>query len=160
VIEEKESRYMKSRLEIGFVAIAIAFLAFTQITAAPHDADAASDVAMAATAPVADSHGNLHVPEDYRALYQYLGSWAVANDKGPGSKQLHIVYSSPGTMAAYRKTGHFPDGSVLVKEVFNAETGHYTTGTASQVVRWSPRLPACGRTPDDLVCDCLIDETI
>ena len=31
---------------------------------------------------------------------------------------MHVVYASPGTIAAYRKDGHFPDGSVLVKEVF------------------------------------------
>lgn len=48
--------------------------------------------------------------------------WAVARDDGPGSKQLHGVYASPGTFAAYRKDGHFPDGTILVKEVFNTTT--------------------------------------
>ena len=41
-----------------------------------------------------------------------LGSWAVAKDDGPGSKEMHMVYASPGTIAAYRKDGHFPDGTV------------------------------------------------
>ena len=45
-----------------------------------------------------------------------------------GSKQLHVVYASPGTIAAYRKDGHFPDGTVLVKEVFNTKTKEMTTG--------------------------------
>jgi hypothetical protein len=70
------------------------------------------------TERVADANGNLRVPADYRTAYQFLGSWAVAADQGQGSKEVHVVYSSPGTISAYRKSGRFPDGSVLVKEVF------------------------------------------
>jgi hypothetical protein len=83
------------------------------------------------TAAVVDDHGNLRVPPGYRTAYEVLGSWAVAKDDGPGSKQLHVVYASPGTIAAYRKDGHFPDGSVLVKEVFQTTTHAMTTGTVS-----------------------------
>ena len=96
-------------------------------------------VAVYATAPgngqevkaVVDAAGNLHVPDDYRTAYQFLGSWAVASDKGQGSKELHVVYASPETIAAYRKEGRFPDGAVLVKEVFRAATEDMTTGTVS-----------------------------
>ena len=35
-----------------------------------------------------------------------LGSWAIAGDKGKGSKNIHVVYASPGTIEAYRKDGH------------------------------------------------------
>jgi cytochrome P460 len=83
------------------------------------------------TAAVVDDKGNLRVPSDYRTAYQMLGSWAVAKDDGPGSKQLHVVYASPGTIAAYHKDGHFPDGTVLVKEVFKTTTKDMTTGTVS-----------------------------
>lgn len=84
------------------------------------------------TAAVVDDKGNLRVPADYQAAYQFLGSWAVAADDGPGSKEIHVVYASPGTIAAYRKDGHFPDGTVLVKEVFKATTTKgMTTGTVS-----------------------------
>src|ERR1700747_1457518 len=69
---------------------------------------------------VVDANGDLHVPDAYRTTYQYLGSWAVAAGQGQGSKELHIVYASPGTVTAYRKNGRFPDGAVLVKEVFEA----------------------------------------
>jgi len=71
------------------------------------------------------------VPADYRTLYQALGSWAIAADSGQGSKEMHTVYASPGTIEAYRKTGHFPDGAVLVKEVFATSTNEMTTGTVS-----------------------------
>jgi hypothetical protein len=83
------------------------------------------------TAAIVDGKGNMHVPADYRTAYQMLGSWAVAADQGPGSKQLHVVYASPGTIAAYRKDGHFPDGTVLVKEVYKTTTNPMTTGTVS-----------------------------
>ena len=49
---------------------------------------------------VVDATGNLHVPDAYRTTYQSLGSWAVAADQSEGSKELHIVYASPGTITA------------------------------------------------------------
>jgi hypothetical protein len=93
-------------------------------------------VALAADAQtgttVADATGNLHVPDAYRTAYQSLGSWAVAADQGQGAKELHVVYSSPGTITAYRRDGRFPDGAVLVKEVFQTATGQMTTGIVSR----------------------------
>jgi hypothetical protein len=83
------------------------------------------------TVHVADAEGNLHVPDSYRSTYEFLGSWAVAADQGQGSKELHIVYASPGTTAAYRNDGKFPDSTVLVKEVHQAATKDMTTGTVS-----------------------------
>jgi hypothetical protein len=83
------------------------------------------------TETVVDAEGNLRVPDDYRTAYQFLGSWAVAADQGQGSKEMHVVHASPGTISAYRKDGRFQDGSVLVKEVFEATTGAMTTGTSA-----------------------------
>jgi hypothetical protein len=83
------------------------------------------------TAAVVDDKENPRVPSDYRTAYQVLGSWAVVKDDGPGSKELHVVYALPGTIAAYHKDGHFPDGTVLVKEVFKTTANDMTTGTVS-----------------------------
>jgi hypothetical protein len=83
---------------------------------------------------VVDAKGNLRVPENYRTGYQALGTWAVAADTGRGSKELHVVYASPGTIDAFRKGGHFPDGAVLVKEIFGTSTMGMTTGTVSHAV--------------------------
>ena len=99
------------------------------------------------TEAVVDVNGNLRVPADYRTAYQFLGSWAVAADQGQGSKEVHVVYASPGAVAAYRKDGRFPDGSVLVKEVFEATTGAMTraaimlsriVGIGTDCVYWLP----------------------
>src|SRR5262245_51628787 len=80
---------------------------------------------------VVDSSGNLRVPEGYRGRYEALGTWSIADDKGTGAKEMHSVFASPGAVAAYLKTGHFPDGTVLVKEVDGTATGKMTTGTVS-----------------------------
>src|SRR3989344_1356165 len=70
----------------------------------------------------ADASGTLRVPANYRDTYQYLGTWAVADDKAAGSKEMHMVYASPGAAAGHRANGKFADGTTLVKEVFEAST--------------------------------------
>jgi hypothetical protein len=107
---------------LSLLAISLAAYGQTGITAATNDPK---------TEAVVDANGNLRVPADYRAVYQFLGSWAVAADQGQGSKEIHVVYAAPGTIATYRKDGRFPDGSVLVKEVLEATTAAMTTGTVS-----------------------------
>jgi hypothetical protein len=113
----------------GFAAFSIAAIAVGLTLAVYGHGDL--NWSTKATASVVDSKGNLSVPHDYRATYQYLGSWAVAADQGPGAKELHVVYASPGAVTAYRSHGSFADGAVLVKEVYAAATGQMTTGTVS-----------------------------
>jgi Cytochrome P460 len=112
-------------LGIGIAGILVAVAARGQM-----DTTASSDGPKAEA--VVDANGNLHVPDAYRTTYQSLGTWAVAADQGEGSKELHVVYASPGTITAYRKSGRFPEGAVLVKEVFRTATGQMTTGTVSR----------------------------
>jgi hypothetical protein len=60
------------------------------------------------TAAVVDANGDMRVPDGYRTTYEFLGSWAVAADEGAGSHELHVVYASPGTIAAIAGTGVSP----------------------------------------------------
>lgn len=113
------------------IGIAIAVTLMVGSVAALAQISGAAPSAGPASAKVVDAKGNLRVPENYRTLYQALGSWAIAADSGPGSKEIHAVYASPGTIDAYRKTGRFPDGAVLVKEVYDTSTNDMTTGTVS-----------------------------
>jgi Cytochrome P460 len=115
---------------VGALRVVLAGLSVIGAVTAYGQIDARSQYG-GTTAAVVDDKGNLRVPADYRTAYQMLGSWAVAKDDGPGSKEMHVVYASPGTIAAYRKDGHFPDGTVLVKEVFKTTTKDMTTGTVS-----------------------------
>jgi hypothetical protein len=124
----KKNRAMKTISVLGIGAAGIS--AIVAISAYGQMGMAASSKQPKAEA-VADAMGNLHVPDAYRTTYEFLGSWAVAANQGQGSAELHVVYASPGTIAAYREDGRFPDGAVLVKEVFQGATEQLTTGTVS-----------------------------
>src|SRR5580704_15627905 len=113
------------QIAVGGVSLMLAVAAFGQIRSTLPSGGPKVE-------SVVDAIGNLHVPDDYRTTYQFLGSWAVATDQGRGSKDLHVVYASPGAVAAYRKSGRFPDGTTLVKEVFQTTTAEMTTGTVSR----------------------------
>lgn len=75
----------------------------------------------------------LQIPAvEYRKEWVQLGTFSVLADKpADGAKQLHVVYTARQNIEAYLRTGRFPDGAVLVKDVFNARTEALTTGTSS-----------------------------
>jgi hypothetical protein len=79
--------------------------------------------------PYVDDQGRISLPKDYRAKWTYLGSWAVPMKKAPG-QGFHDVFTQPESVEAYKKTGKFPDGTVLVKEIRKIDAGKMTTGQA------------------------------
>lgn len=87
-----------------------------------------------------DAKGGIRVPAiDYRKDWVALGTWSVDNDatatenEDPeGAKGLHIVYTQPEAIESYRRTGKFPDGTILIKELFKTTTEAMTTGTISR----------------------------
>src|SRR5262249_36676007 len=115
---------------VSLIAVATVVLALRSSAA-----DGRSDLRMSRAdgqqETVVDVQGNLHVPSTYRATYEFLGTWAIATDKGVGSRELHIAYATPGTTAGYQTSGHFPDGTVLIKEVYETATAPMTTGAVS-----------------------------
>jgi hypothetical protein len=63
--------------------------------------------------------GELLVPVDYRE-WVFVGAPVTPNDLNNGQAafpEFHHVYIDPASYAAYKKTGKFPDGTVLVKEL-------------------------------------------
>lgn len=92
-------------------------------------AQSESETASAAS----EAQALLQVPDaDYRRDWVLLGSFSVlADDPEAGAKELHVVYTQPENVDAYRKAGAFPDGAVLVKDVFATRTEALTTGTSS-----------------------------
>ena len=74
--------------------------------------------------------GDLTLPDvDFRAEWTMLGSWTVNGDDGADG--IHVVYTQPGVAAAFRETGVFPDGAVLIKELLSGATEDLTTGNIS-----------------------------
>jgi hypothetical protein len=93
---------------------------------------AISSFAAESFSPYVDEKGNITIPKDFRN-WQFLGTWGVATDEEDqvGLKGIHNVYTQPETVAAFRSTGKFPDGAVLVKELLKAKTNDMTTGEIS-----------------------------
>ena len=76
-----------------------------------------------------DVDGNIRVPLDYRSEWTFLGTWAVASKQEKGRiDEFHNVYTPPDTVEAFKKTGRFPDGAILVKELLKTQVGSMTTG--------------------------------
>ena len=78
-----------------------------------------------------DKEGKISLPRGYKQKWAHLGSWAVARKSGSDVFEMHDVYTPAETIAAYNKTGEFPDGAVLVKEVRKTKTDQLTTGHAA-----------------------------
>ena len=74
--------------------------------------------------------GVVQLPEDFRTRFVHLGSFFVPNEPGAPGPGLHDVYTQEAAVVAYRETGEFPDGTVLVKEVRGIDSKPLTTGTA------------------------------
>lgn len=75
-----------------------------------------------------DEDGKIRLPDGYKQAWTHLGSWAVAMKPGESVHEMHNVYTQPESIAAFNKTGEFPDGAVLVKEVRKTEADRLTTG--------------------------------
>ena len=73
-----------------------------------------------------DEQGNISFPTGFRTSMVHLGSWFVPEG---GASGFHDVYTEKATVEAYRKTGQFPDGATLVKELRASSKGDYTTGS-------------------------------
>jgi hypothetical protein len=101
--------------------------------------------------PFVDPDGTIHFPGRVRNEWVHLGSWGPASLDSADPAQ-HDVYTQPETLAAYRKTGKFPDGAVLVKEIRKIESGQMTTGHvtwAGDEVLWFVLIKdATGRFPE------------
>lgn len=90
--------------------------------------------------PYVDANGNITLPSDFDSKWVFLGTWSIAAEdvkqsataSGHGAAALHNVYTQPGTVEAFRNTGKFPDGAVLIKELLNTETSKMTTGNVSR----------------------------
>lgn len=76
--------------------------------------------------PYVDASGNITSPKNFRTTMVHLGSWFVPEGDASG---FHDVYTEKESVEAYRKTGKFPDGATLVKELRASTSSNYSTGT-------------------------------
>jgi cytochrome P460 len=73
-----------------------------------------------ATAPAYDGAGALLRPRGYRRWVFVGASLGLSYSEGGGGDQFHHVYLQPESYDAFRRTGRFPEKTVLVLELHEA----------------------------------------
>ena len=68
-----------------------------------------------------DDKGTISLPKDFRKTMAHLGSWFVPKGDASG---FHDVYTQQADIVAYRASGKFPDGAILIKELRAATTAN------------------------------------
>jgi hypothetical protein len=85
--------------------------------------------------PQYTSNGDLLLPMNWRS-WIYLGSPLTPdglNDGKEGFPEFHNVYIEPGSFDIYKKTGEFPDGTILFKELQRTlKPGDHADGSQDQ----------------------------
>jgi len=126
---------MTSRSILTLLAVAAAAIA---AWAAPPGAPPHAPAPLDAGEFVAPD-GGIRLPvRDFRAEWAHLGTYVVPAEQ-PKGMGFHDVYTQPQAVAAYKRDGVFPDGTVIVKEVRAMHTDVMTTGEASragQIAMW------------------------
>jgi hypothetical protein len=119
---------------VGIVAVGVIVGASSNKSTAIADEQSAAKGPKQATnpdggfSPYVDKDGKISLPKGYKQKWSHLGNWAVAKKPGKTVHEMHDVYTQPETIVAFNKTGEFPDGAVLVKEVRETKADQLTTG--------------------------------
>ena len=77
-----------------------------------------------------DPDGALIRPEGYRE-WVYIGTPVTPHDMNDGKApfpEFHNVYMNPEAWKAFKKTGKYPDGTTLVKELVSVGSKRATSG--------------------------------
>lgn len=75
--------------------------------------------------------GKLTQPTGFREQWIYVGTPLTPNDLNPPEApfpEFHNVYIHPADYAKYKRTGEFPEGTVLVKELISVGSKEATSG--------------------------------
>jgi cytochrome c len=80
-----------------------------------------------AFSPYVDADGAIRRPKEYRDKWTHLGTYMVLNESEAGHG-LHEVYTQHSNIEAYNRTGEWPDGATIVKEVRHTRGAQMTTG--------------------------------
>ena len=121
---------MMKKYSIAIVALAGAAVVF-----------AAGNLQQTATAQMSDwgpkwtSDGKLQLPKGYRE-WVYLGSPLTPNalnDGEAGFPEYHNVYIQPQAYKIYKKSGQFPEGTILLKELQLTVKGDEADGSRTEV---------------------------
>ena len=83
-------------------------------------------------AAVFDAKGDLVLPEGFRQ-WVFIGAPLTPNALNKGGAafpEFHYVYVNPDAFAVYQRTGTFPDGTVVAKELVLLKPGEHPDGSS------------------------------
>ena len=115
---------MRHRLQTVVVSAALG----AALVSAPVLAEKASKAIGAA---VFNDKGELLLPEGYRE-WMFIGAPLTPhglNNNKAGFPEYHHVYVNPDAYAVYQRSGVFPDGTVIAKELVLLHKGDYKDGS-------------------------------
>lgn len=115
---------MKYRMKTLFqsTAVAVGLAAATGVMA-----DGANNIGAA----VLNAQGELVLPEGFRE-WVFIGAPLTPNGLNNGKAgfpEYHHVYVNPDAFAVYQRTGEFPDGTVIAKELVLLQKGEFSDGS-------------------------------
>ena len=96
-----------------------------------NSANAAQAASMPEWKPQWTADGQLKLPQDFHT-WVFLGSPLTPhglNDGKAGFPEYHNVYIHPVAYQAYRRTGKFPEGTILLKELQLTQPGTFADGS-------------------------------
>ena len=120
-------KHRRSMLSLGAVLLSsllfVAYLASLQVNLVE---------AGMTDAVMFDENGNLIQPKDYVWRdWIYVGTPITPNDLNPPEApfpEFHNVYIDPKAFRHYKKTGNFPQGTVLIKELVSVGSKEASSG--------------------------------
>lgn len=95
----------------------------------------AQPVSAAEGGPQWTRDGQLELPKDFHH-WTFLGSPLTPNGLNGGKAnfpEFHNVYVQPAALEAYRRTGEFPEGTILLKELQLTRPGGNADGSGQEV---------------------------
>ncbi len=126
-----ERNITRKRRAITGAAVATLVIGATLSASFGRDAVAES---VPAWGPKWTATGELELPRDFRT-WIFLGAPLTPNalnDGKAGFPEYHNVYIQPQAYQAYRKTGQFPEGTILVKELQLTLPGSNADGSRAE----------------------------
>lgn len=96
--------------------------------------DARAEGMTATPGPQYSANGELKLPTDFRR-WVFLGSPLTPNALNNGKAgfpEYHNVYVQHHAYEAYRRTGEFPEGTILVKELQLTTAGQHADGSRNE----------------------------
>lgn len=78
-----------------------------------------------------DKDGTIRLPENFRQEWMHIGSWSVAKKQGEDVHEFHDVFTPKEIVEEFNRTGQWPDGAPMVKELRHASSAKLNTGWAA-----------------------------